>query len=90
MANSNPKTLDNILSIIGIEPNSEYDTNYTNVKKMFVEWGLGIVGENQTETYEKAHFDNGIYLKTHTNLKVKYQNQLREEQRSCIDKEGKV
>ena len=73
------KTLDEILAIIGIEPNSEYDTNYTNVKKMFVEWANGIVGEpgkhaefcrKRGEQFKKCH---ACFV---------------DEQRACIEKEN--
>jgi hypothetical protein len=77
------KTLDEILAIIGIEPNSEYDTNYTNVKKMFVEWANGIIGEDD-EFIEKAldAFHGG-----ENSGFVIGRNALRREQRACIEKE---
>jgi hypothetical protein len=76
-----PKTLDEILAIIGIEPNSEYDTNYTNVKKMFVEWAESLIPEKLKDEELPASPMMADWFE------MGYDKAI-EKQRACIEKEG--
>lgn|SRR3990167_4125624 len=57
---------------------------HTFSQELLEKCGEEIIGEDISETYQRAHQDNGLYLKSHKNMKAKYQNELRAEQRSYL------
>jgi len=87
------KTLDEILADIGIEPNKgfkdNYESNYTNVKKMFVEWANELIGEDEKvgEPHMEYFEIGGQYVSYRDEIT---RNKLRAEQRACIEKEGNL